>query len=537
VYFRILGPLEVVEGERLLALGGPRQRALLAILLLRVNEVVSTDRLADQLWGETPPPSAAKAIQVYVSKLRKQLGENRLVTRAPGYVLLADSSELDLGRFEQLVSKARSAEPEEAAALLREALALWRGAPLADLEYEAFAQAEISRLDELRLAVLEERIDADLATGRNRETLGELESLVVAHPLRERLAGQLMLALYRSGRQAEALDAYQTARRTLVDEIGLEPTPALQRLERRILQQDPDLELPVRAETSTSTDPGRALLVVPLDPQSIDPLLALAAPLASEPARELILMRLLQAGESESLPYVTEELGRLRDDLRGRRISARVAAFTSSQPTEDIVRLATEQAVDLVFVDGVLPLLESLPRGQMGEILRASPADVAVLVAGSHRAFASDRPVLVPFGAAQHDWAALELGSWLARASGAPLKLLGALSGDGRPEVRDASRLLADASLLVQQFAGVVAEPLLTKPGPDELLQASTGSGVVIVGLSDRWAAEGLGPVRRRLALEAPAPVVFVHRGLRPGGLAPSQTRTRFTWSMAGAGA
>jgi hypothetical protein len=172
----------------------------------------------------------------------------------------------------------------------------------------------------------------------------------------------------------------------------------------------------------------------------------------------------------------------------------------------------------------------------VGEILRASPADVAVLVAGSRRAFASDRPVLVPFGAAQHDWAALELGSWLARASGAPLRLLGALSGDGPPEVRDASRLLADASLLVQQLAGVVAEPLLTKPGPDELLQASAGSGVVIVGLSDRWAAEGLGPVRTRLALEAPAPVVFVHRGLRPGGLAPSQTRTRFTWSMAGAG-
>jgi DNA-binding SARP family transcriptional activator len=535
VYFRILGPLDVVEEGRPLPLGGPRQRALLAILLLRANQVVSSDRLIDELWGERAPPTAAKAIQVYVSKLRKQLGESRLVTRAPGYALVLDESELDLFRFERLVAEARQ-EPARAAELLHEALALWRGAPLADLEYEQFAQADITRLEELRLTALEERIDADLAAGRHREALGELEALVAAHPLRERLAGQLMLAFYRSGRQAEALDAYQTARHTLVDEIGLEPTPALQRLERRILQQDPDLELPVRAESATPSDPDRALLVAPLDPQSIDPLLALAVSLASEPNRELILMRLLQAGESESLAEVTEELGRQRDDLRERRISARVAAFTSSQPSEDILRLATEQAVDLVLVDGGRPLLEDLPRGPVGEILRASPADVAVLVAGSRRAFASDRPVLVPFGAAQHDWAALELGSWLARASGAPLRLLGALSGDGPPEVRDASRLLADASLLVQQLAGVVAEPLLTKPGPDELLQASAGSGVVIVGLSDRWAAEGLGPVRTRLALEAPAPVVFVHRGLRPGGLAPSQTRTRFTWSMAGAG-
>jgi DNA-binding SARP family transcriptional activator len=535
VYFRILGPLEVVEEGRPLPLGGPRQRALLAILLLRANQVVSSDRLIDELWGESAPPTAAKVIQVYVSKLRKQLGESRLVTRAPGYGLVLDESELDLFRFERLVGEARQ-EPARAAELLREALALWHGAPLADLEYEQFAQTEITRLEELRLSAVEERIDADLVAGAHREALGELEALVAAHPLRERLAGQLMLALYRSGRQAEALDVYQNARRTLVDEIGLEPTPALQRLERAILNQDSGLDLAQHAEIPTpAPDPQRALLVALLDSRNTDPLLAIATPLASEPAREVILARLLEADEGESLAEATEDLRRRRDSLREQGIPARVAAFTSSRPSEDIVRLAMEQAVDLVLVEAADDALRHLSEGPVGEILRGSPADVAVLVADASRTlFAPDRSVLVPFGAAQHDWAALELGSWLARASGASLRLLGALSDDSRPDVRDASRLLADASLLVQTFAGVVAEPLLSAPGPDDLLQASEGAGVLVVGLSDRWPAEGLGPFRSRLAFEAPAPVVFVRRGVRPGGLAPSQTRTRFTWSMGG---
>jgi DNA-binding SARP family transcriptional activator len=525
VYFRILGPLEVAEGDRTLALGGPRQRALLAILLLRANEVVSSDRLADQLWGETPPPSAAKAIQVYVSKLRKQLGESRLVTRAPGYVLLAESSEFDLAQFEQLVAKARQADPEDAAALLREALALWRGAPLADLEYEAFAQAEISRLEELRLGVLEERVDADLEAGRHRETLGELEALVKAYPLRERLAGQLMLALYRAGRQAEALDVYQRTRQVLVDGIGLEPNPALQRLEKAILNQDSSLD---RAE-SKSEAPERAILVAPLG-DSVDALVGLAVPLASEPAREVIAVRVLDADEQGELARATDGLRELRASLLERGVASRVAAFTSPRPSEDIVRLAAEQTVDLVLVDAGPDALV----GTVGEVLRATPADVAVLVA--RKPFDPSLPIYVPFGAAQHDWAALELGSWLARGSGSSLRVLGALSDSSRSDGRDASRLLADASLLVQQFAGVVAEPLLTGAGPDELLKAAVGAGVLVVGLSERWAAEGLGEVRGRLAAEASAPVVFVRRGVRPGGLAPTETRTRFTWSLAGSG-
>ena len=227
--FRLLGPLEVSERERLVALGGLKQRSLLAILLLHANELVSTDRLHAELWGDAAPVTAAKSIQVYVSRLRKELGADRLTTRAPGYVLHVDASELDLARFERLREEARRAEPTAAARKLREALALWRGGALADLAYEPFAQTEIARLEELRLVALEERIDADLATGRDAELIGELEALVAEHPLRERLRGQLMLALYRSARQAEALHAYQVARRELSDELGLEPSGELKR--------------------------------------------------------------------------------------------------------------------------------------------------------------------------------------------------------------------------------------------------------------------------------------------------------------------
>ena len=175
--FRLLGPLEVVERDRPLALGGAKQRALLAILLLHANDVVSTERLIDLLWGESPPSTVAKSVQTYVSRLRKELGTDRLLTRTPGYVLRVDPSELDLARFERLVAQARGTDPESAAQVLSEALALWRGPALADLAYEPFAQAEIVRLEELRLAAVEQRIDAELAAGRHAEVVGELEGL------------------------------------------------------------------------------------------------------------------------------------------------------------------------------------------------------------------------------------------------------------------------------------------------------------------------------------------------------------------------
>ena len=263
--FLILGPLEAYDGERRLSLGGTKQRALLAMLLLHANEVVSSDRLVDALWGDADSADAAKALSVAVSRLRKVLEPERspgdrgrvLVTRPPGYVLKLDPDQLDRDRFERLVLEARSVEdPGTAAGVLREALALWRGSPLADLVYESFGQGEIARLEESRLAALEHRIESDLALGHHDELVGELEDLTAQNPLRERLRGQLMLALYRSGRQAEALATYQAARTILVDRLGIEPGRPLRELHQAILQQDPGLDLRVRKQPAAETPGG-----------------------------------------------------------------------------------------------------------------------------------------------------------------------------------------------------------------------------------------------------------------------------------------
>jgi ABC-type transport system substrate-binding protein/DNA-binding SARP family transcriptional activator/streptogramin lyase len=244
--FRILGPFEARRDGRALELPAGKSRGLLALLLLHRNEVVSVDTLVDRLWGERPPATAAKNVQVYVSHLRKALGDGTLLTRTPGYLLRLEPGQLDVDRFQALLEEARGQQPAQAAERLRAALALWRGEPLADFRYDSFAQEEIRRLEELRLAALEERIEAELALGRHEDVLSELESLARANPLRERLQGQLMLALYRCGRQAEALEAYRAARRRLVEELGLEPSPELQRLERAILAHDPTLAAPAR---------------------------------------------------------------------------------------------------------------------------------------------------------------------------------------------------------------------------------------------------------------------------------------------------
>jgi DNA-binding SARP family transcriptional activator len=242
VEFRILGPLEVVDERGALALGGQKQRALLALLLLHAGEVLSVDRIVDELWGEHPPRTATTSLQNFVSQLRKLLGVEVLVTKPPGYALLVGANELDLTRFEGLVAEARRLEPEERAHRLHDALALWRGTPLADLTYEAFAQPEIQRLEELRLDALEQRLEADLACGAGAELVAELESLVRVHPLRERLRSYLMLALYRSGRQAEALDVYHEGRRALVEELGVEPSRELQQRYGSILRHEAALD-------------------------------------------------------------------------------------------------------------------------------------------------------------------------------------------------------------------------------------------------------------------------------------------------------
>jgi DNA-binding SARP family transcriptional activator/ABC-type branched-subunit amino acid transport system substrate-binding protein len=267
--FRLLGRLEVRDGPRELALGGGKQRALLAVLLVHAGEVVQTERLIDALWGEQPPASALNSVHVYVSQLRRELGNGRLATRGRGYALEVQPGELDREEFERLLAEGRAAlrdgNQERAAATLRQALGLWRGPALADFAYESFAQNEIARLEELRLGALEERIEADLRLGRHAELVSELEALVRANPLRERLREHLMLALYRCGRQADALEAYQQARRTLSDELGIEPGPALRELERSILTQDPALQAPPPPETlrrKTSRRRAAAVLLI-----------------------------------------------------------------------------------------------------------------------------------------------------------------------------------------------------------------------------------------------------------------------------------
>jgi DNA-binding SARP family transcriptional activator len=511
--------LEVLEHDRVVTIGGSQQRSLLAMLLLHANEVVSTDRLVDALWGAAAPPTAGKTIQVYVSRLRKELGDGRLVTRAPGYALQVDRAELDLGRFEQLVAEAQRSDPARAADTLRQALALWRGPPLADLAYESFAQPEIARLEELRWVALEQRIDVDLAAGRHAELVGELGALIAEQPLRERLRGQLMLALYRSGRQAEALNAYRQAQRELSDELGLEPGEELKRLEQAILRQDPELE-PAGESTPPHAAPaatGRALLLAPRALGAVDALVGLAEPLATaEPPRELIVAAIVDGAE---LASATVALATRREELLAAGVATRAVAFSSRAPGRDVVRLAGQENVDLLLGEITDPRLD----GDTITVLEQAPCDVALLV-GSPR----EGPVLVPFGGAWHDWAALELGAWVARATAARLRLIGAVGADDAP---DASRLLADASLIVQRTAGIVAEPLLAPPGRGVLALAE-GAGLLVVGLSERWRQEGLGRVRAALVEAPPAPTVLVRRGPRPGGLAPPETVTRFGWSL-----
>ena len=227
-------------------LGGPKERALLALLLIDAGRAVSTDRLIDALWSERPPPTAQTSLQNFVSQLRKHLGPDLVITKPPGYLLRIEPPQLDANRARVLLTEARAEPPEAKAAKLRAALEMWRGPPLEEFGFEAFAQGEIARLDELRLTLLEERLEADIEAGEAATVVGELEALVGEHPLRERFREQLMLALYRSGRQAEALEAFQSGRRVLVEELGIDPSPRLQQLHAAILRQESNLE-PARA--------------------------------------------------------------------------------------------------------------------------------------------------------------------------------------------------------------------------------------------------------------------------------------------------
>ncbi|MEN8115154.1 MAG: BTAD domain-containing putative transcriptional regulator, partial [Actinomycetota bacterium] len=261
--FRILGPLEVVESGLPVDLGAPKERALLTRLLIDANTVVSTDRILDDLWPDGPPGGGARSLHVHVARLRPMLegsGDATIETIAPGYVLNVDPDAIDAVKFERLWNDARSkldTNPRHAAATLRRALGLWRGPALADFTYEPFAEAEIQRLTELRLTVTEDLNEADLALGNGAEITGRLNKLVAEHPLRERLRGQLMVALYQGGRQAEALRAFREARDTLAEELGVEPSQELVDLEERILLHDTALLAPATAPGSGADLPLR----------------------------------------------------------------------------------------------------------------------------------------------------------------------------------------------------------------------------------------------------------------------------------------
>jgi DNA-binding SARP family transcriptional activator len=522
--FRVLGPLEALTDGRPVKLGGPRSRAVLAVLLLHSGQVVSTSRLIDEVWAEDPPDTAANVLQGYVSQLRKELGRYAIETREPGYLLRVDHDAFDLHRFERLVSdgieQLERGRAEDAAALLREALALWRGPALADVADEGVLRQAAARLDELRLVALERRIEADLAYGRHTEVVGELEGLVAEYPLRERPRALHILALYRCGRQADALAAYREARTTLVDELGIEPGTQLQELERAILQHDPalDLETSRRSESMSGT---RSILVASLELEAVATLLPLAEPLARVTGPHELVLASTVANASE-LASASAYLRRLREELATRGVEARSAAFTSVMPGADLSRLAAEQEAELVLVDAPDRLLEDT---RLLALLEDAPCDVAVLVDGE----AGGDAVIVPFTGAEHDWSAVELGSWFALGTDLPLVLAGASSSaDGA----DASRALASASLAVQRAFGVHAEPLLVEPAAGALVEATRDAALVVVGLTDRWRRDGIGHARAALAASPHHPTLIVRRGLRPGGLGPRSSGTRFTWTV-----
>jgi DNA-binding SARP family transcriptional activator len=512
IAFGILGPLEAHRDGEEVALGGRTQRAVLALLLLEAGRVVSIDRIADELYAGDTPATAVTQVHRQVSELRRALGEAAIETRAPGYVVHVEPEALDLRRFEALCARAQEAEPAEAVAALDEALGLWRGDALADLAREPFAQRPVARLDELRLRALERRLEARLALGRHADAIGELTDLAAVHPLRERLRELLMLALYRAGRQVEALEVYRETRAVLVDAFGVEPGVELVRLEQAILRHDPEL-----SPEAAGTDRAGAVLVAGSDLARVHRLAELAAPLARRPGHELIVALLLahDTGLAGATAALAADRERSAEPMR-------VAAFVSRDEAADVLRLARTYDAGLVLVEAPPGFAEGRPPpDQLVELLARSPADVAVVALGVGPGRTSGG-VIVPFGGGEHDWAAVELAAWLATATGEPLRLAGS---------HEASRLLADASMAVQRLAGVVAEPLLVEPSATGLAEAAADAMAVVVGLSPRWRHEGLGEARRMLATPDGPPLLAVHHGPRPSGVAPREATTRFTWS------
>jgi len=315
----------------------------------------------------------------------------------------------------------------------------------------------------------------------------------------------------------------------LVDELGIEPSAALQELEQAVLRHDPTLTPGERVTSAPASPRARAIMVLSIDEERLDELVAIAEALAGRGGRELILARLLHEGED--VGAATAALGERRSRLAARGVVSRVAVYTAADAGTEAASLATEHDVDLVLADGSSQLLDSGRFDpELDVVLSRVPSDVAVLTGGRDPGSGS---IVTPFGGVEHDWSAIELAAWLAGSFETTLRLVGTEADASRGR-RDASRILARASLLVQQVVGVVAEPVLVPAGEEGVLAVAREARVLVVGLSDRWRSEGIGRARLSVAAGAGVPTLFVRRGLRPGGVAPQATLTRFTWTLAG---
>jgi DNA-binding SARP family transcriptional activator len=517
--FHVLGPFQVEDDGRPLSLGSARRRALLALLTLNVGRVVGVERLVDALWGESPPRTAVHVLHVYVSDLRRSLPDDVLVTAPPGYLLRVPTGAVDLADFERLVSRGRqalsAADPAGAEVSLDEALALWRGPVLQDLAGEGFVQVEARRLEELRLAARELRAMAGLARGAPAP-VPQLLELVNEHPFRERPHALLMRALAAAGRQAEALEVYATVRARLADELGIEPGSELRSAQTAVLRQE--------AAPAPLVTPTGVVLAVGCDPRRLDALALAASRPAAAAGRELLVAAVLDALTSTPDDLTATAAAALTAQ-RSTPGPGRSAAFRSRRLADHVTALAAEHDADLVVIDAA-GLIGA--QGRLADwvvaVLSDVTADVILLPNDPPRAGLS---FAVPFGGTDHDWAAAELAALLAKASGSALRVIGALT-----EHDDASRLVARVGLAIQRAVGVTVEPMLTEATVPALLTALSGTTAVI-GVSERWRSEGLGPVRRQLADAAPG-TLMIRRGLRPGLLAPPTLGTRFAWSAAG---
>jgi DNA-binding SARP family transcriptional activator len=545
--FWVLGPLEVRRRGVRVPITAAKPRMALAALLLGRGQTLSDDALIDALWGPRPPASAGKTLQVYIWQLRDLLDPDRdsrgsdLLVRDPGgYRLAVEAAVIDLHRFETAWEQARTmagaGDPRQAATLLRGALATWRGEPLGDLMYERFFEADVARMIEMRLSAHEDLIDAELASGGGGALVPELKRLSRLHPLRERLTAQLMVALYRSGGQTAALDVYEVTKQRLSENLGIDPSPALQAVWRQVLRQDGALLAQAASEPAGSSVFSRrgSLLAVHAGSRGVGPLaLAAAGLIGRDPHRDLIVAcTVSDVAEDPDLRGALEEMRSVCSFLGDDGVAPRFAAFTSPDAGRDVQRLVQHHGVDLVLADGRRALRgEDAREGLVDALLSSVHTDVALVVAEpSAGDEPSATPVVVPFGATDHDWAALELGAWIASTHGVPLQILGRRQLPGFQD-GDASRLLAEASLLLQRIAGLQPEPVLIAPGPDGVLEAAAGARMLVVGLRSDWRENGLGDVRLTIAKRCPCPALFVRRGILPGVLASPRALTRLAWS------